>query len=506
MLPRRSVLLAAAGAATLLPQGRLVGSARAQAAPSSISLAVDVILTLDPAHSRATGGNLSVLSQVYSALTTLDENGQLVGDLATAWEQTGPLEFTFKLRDDAAFENGKALDANVVAWNFTRMMDPAIKATANTDFNLIQKVTAVDPTTLVITTKSPWIDLPRRLSWMFMLEPEWTAANNPKVEVNASGAYRVESYEPGSSIVLRRNDRFHGPKPAIEKVTYRTIGNSATRIAGLRSGELDGTIRIDPIDMAQLQRLDDYNTGARAAQRYHVLKFHFGRKPLADIRVRQAINYGINKEAITKAVFRGMVGPGTTQVLNPETPGFNQDYKPWPYDKAKARQLLVEAGYGDGLELSMSAPSEGSIVGTTQAVQVIASQLAEIGITIKIFMFPDAAWLALRGKPDTGHDLSYAGYVSQSNTAVELFGQYSSKGPLSFGPFPPAFDQALAAAQAAATPDEQLVKIREASAAMLDDVLITFLYFQPQTYAIKKTFSWQTRSDDWVKAADIKLA
>jgi len=501
-ITRRSTLAltaAAAGAAALRP-------AFGADPDKPAVLAIDTVTALDPAHARATGGDLSVLSQVLSSLTTLDANGKLIGDLATSWDVNSATQFTFHLNPKAKFQNGKPLDAAVVQWNFQRMMDPAIKATANTDLNLIARVDVVDPQTVVFHTKDPWLELPRRMSWMFLLEPEWTKAHNPKVEVNASGAYRMVSFNPGGDIVLEVNPDFYGKPPAIRKVIYRGIDNAAARISGIRGGEIDGTLRIDPIDLAQLQSLSDYTVGAKEGQRYHVMKFHFGHQPLADIRVRQAINYAINKEAITKAIFRGYVGPGTTQVLNPQTPGFNTSYKPWPYDPEKAKALLAQAGYGSGLTLTLKTSAEGSSLAVSPITQIMAAQLAQVGVKLQVTLLPYSAFLALRTQPELAPDFTYAGYVSQSNSATELFGQYSSKGPYAWGPMPPAFDKAISVEREATDADTQITDIKAASQAMLDDVLEVFLFIQPQTYAINKRLNWKARTDDWIKASEMEWA
>ncbi|QEW20882.1 ABC-transporter substrate-binding protein [Marinibacterium anthonyi] len=498
-ITRRTTLkMAAASLAAAAAPGALLAQSG-----TPLVLAVDAITTLDPAFTRATGGNLSICSQVMSSLTTITATGELVGDLATSWEVDSPTQFTFHLNPDAKFENGKPLDASVIAWNFARMMDPDLKATADTDFDLIDRVEAPDPHTAVFYTKSPWLELPRRMSWFFFLEPEWAASHNPKVEVMSSGAYKVVSFDPGGDVVLQANPGFHGAAPSIPNVTYRSIGNAAARISGLRGGEIHASLRIDPIDLAQLQGLPDYDVGAKEGQRYHVMKFHFGHEPLQDIRVRQAINYAINKDAITKAVFRGYVGPGTTQVLNPQTPGFDDTMTPWPYDPEKARALLAEAGYGDGLKLTLKTSAEGSSLSVSPITQIVAAQLKEVGIDLEVVLLPYSAYLALRTQPEEAPDLTYAGYVSQSNSAIELFGQYSQQGPYAWGEYPPAFGEGIEAARSATDEDTQIQTIKDTSGVMLDTVMEVFLWIQPQTYAIHKKLNWMARTDDWIKAADM---
>lgn len=501
---RRAFGMGGLFAAMLVTTG--LGGAPASAQGRMVTVAVDPLMTLDPAFARGSGSDLSVISQIYSSLTTINEDGDLVGDLATKWEAVSPSEFRFTIREGAKFKNGKALDAGVVAWNIERMKNPETKATANTDFELIESATAPNPTTLVIKTTKPWVELPRRLSWMFLLEPEWTKTHNPKTEANPSGAYDLVSYNPAAAVVLKRNPDYYGKKPEMENVTYKVIPNTATRIAGLRSGELDGSFRIDAVDLAQLESLPDYRVGAQAGRMTHVLRFHMAHKAVSDVRVRQAINYAINKDGITRSIYRGLVKPATTQVLSPFNDGFNKDFQAVPYDKAKAQQLLKDAGYGNGLDLTIGVTAEAGYIQAVQATQAIAAQLKEVGINLTIKTVPGNSWVTFLRDKENAPDLVYLGYVSQSNSSNELLTHFTTQGPYSWGPVPKAFDDAVAAAKSASTAEEQVAAIRKASQVMLDEMQVVYLWPQPQTFAIKKDISWKVRSDDWVKAYDIKPA
>ncbi len=477
----------------------------AQAQETPIVIVTTPVSSLDPAQARGTNHALTVLSQVYSSLTTIQPDGTLAGDLAESWQVNSPTEFTFKLRSGATFENGEPLDANTVVWNFKRMNDPAVKAAANTGFDNIVSLTAADATTVVIRTKTPWLDLPRRLSWWFFIEPKWAEKSNPKVEVNASGAYRLVSYEVGGDIVLKRNPDFYGSAPAFENVVYRGIGSMATRIAGIRAGEITASLHIDPLDLPQLENLPDYRIGARAGQRYQVLKFNYKNSALADVRVRKAINYAIDKGAITKVVFRGHVEAGTTQVFSPETEGYDSSLAAWPYDPQKARALLAEAGYADGLKLGLTTTAEGQFVSVAPIVQILADQLSKVGITVTINLIPNSAWNAIRNlTPEEAPDITYVGFTSQANTAAELLRQYTSKSPLSFGPQPTRFDDAVAKVENATDTQSMIAAAHEASRIAVEDALVGFLWLQPQTYAVSKRVNWSPRSDDWIRATEMK--
>lgn len=485
-----------------LAGGSLLG-ARAALAQDSLTLAIDPLITLDPAFARGTGQDLSILSQIYSALTTYTPEGELVGDLATGWTDKGATEFTFTLREGVRFANGEPLDAAAVVWNINRMKAPETQATANTDFNLIASAEALDATTLVIRTSQPWVDLPRRMSWFFLLAPEWAASHNPKIAVNESGPYRLESYDFASHVSLVRNPDYYGASPAHAAVTYRVIANTPARIAGLRSGEIDASLKIDPIDLAQLAALPDYTVGAVAGRRVHVLRFNLDHPAVADLRVRQAINFAINRELITKSLYRGLIEPATPQVLNPADAGYDPDLPVWPYDPERAKALLAEAGHGAGLTLTIGATGEAGYIQGMPAVQAIAGMLAEVGITLQIQTVPGASWVSFLRDKANAPDMAYLGYVSGSNAPAELLGQFVTTAPYTWGTMPEAYDAAVAAAKTAADPESQRAALRQAVHTAADQALLVYLWAQPQTFAKRKGLEWTIRADDWVKASDI---
>lgn len=483
-----------------------VASIQAASAQTGLTIAIDPLITMDPAFARGTGQDLSILSQLYSSLTTFNPQGEVVGDLALEWSTTDAKEYTFKLREGVKFANGEALDAAAVVWNIERMKNPETKATANTDFNLIESATAVDPTTLVIRTTAPWVDLPKRLSWFFLIAPQWASENNPKVDVNPSGPYSLIDYDLSSHVTLKANPDYYGDAPGFEDVTYRVVPNTATRISGLKSGEIDVSLRIDAVDIPQLQGLPNYDVGAIGGRRVHVLRFNTNRDAVSKLQVREAINFAINKELITKAIYRGMTAPAKSQVLNPADSGFNPDLEAWPYDPEKAKALLAEAGYADGLELTIGVTGEAGFIQAIQATEAIASQLAEVGIKLNIKTIPGNTFVSFLRDEENAPDLVYLGYVSSSNAQAELMGQFASPAPYTWGPVPAGYDEAVVAAKTAPNEEEQAKNVRLAAQIAADDAMLVYLWPQPQTYAVSDKVEWTIRADDWVKATDMTPA
>jgi len=480
------------------------GGAPALAAEDTVTVASLPLLTFDPAFAR-TVQDLSIMSQVYSSLTTASfVDGNLTGNLAREWSDVDGKEFTFKLVPGAKFANGEPLDAHAVVWNFKRLMDPATQATVITDFNLITSVEAPDAETVIIKTSTPWLELPRRLSAISFIAPEWAKTHNPKVEVNPSGPYTVVDYDFASHVTLKRNENYFGEKPAFENAIYRVIGNNQTRVTSLRSGELNFANGISPLDVEQLSSLEDLKVGAIPGRRVHVLRFNMLRDNVKDVRVRQALNYAINKELITKTIYRGQTSPASTQALIPGQVGFDETMTPWPYDPDKARQLLAEAGYENGLTLSLGVSEE--YLQAPQAAQAIAAQLAEVGVTVELNIVPTAIWTSFITNAENGTDLVYLGFSSTTGTSTEVMNQFTSKGRYTWGPANASYDAKVDAVKAATTIEQQAELIREANRILADDAQLVYLWPQPFTYAISKNIEWTPRPDDRPRASDMRPA
>ena len=497
---KRSFLSAAV--AGLLAIGLASGPTRAVAADDTVTLSSLPLLSFDSALTR-TVQDLSVMSQIYSALTTVDfVDGTVKGDLAREWSDVDGREFTFKLMPGAKFENGEALDANAVVWNFKRLMDPATKATVTADFNLITSVEAPDAETVVIKTSAPWLELPRRMSAIYFLAPEWTKAHNPKTEVNPSGPYVLVDYDFSSHVTLKRNENYYGPKPAFENAIYRVIGNNQTRVTSLRSGELNYANGISPLDVEQLASQEDLNVGAIPGRRVHVLRFNMLHDKVKDVRVRQALNYGINKEIITATIYRGQTKPATVQALIPGQVGYDETMQPWPYDPEKARQLLAEAGYKDGLTLTLGVSEE--YLQAPQAAEAITAQLAEVGVTIQLQLVPTAVWTSFITDAEKGTDLVYLGFSSTTGTSTELMNQFTDKGRYTWGPANEEYSKMVADIKVATSLEQQAELIRKANRVLADDAQLVYLWPQPFTYATSKSIEWTPRPDDRPKASDMR--
>lgn len=501
--------LRAAGASLLL-MGAATVSAFAQA-PADYGKTHEVVValpyalqTLDPAVGGNLRGDLSIIASIYSPLTRLDADGKLIGVLAKSWEQASDTTWVFDLRDDVAFSNGVPFDASVVKWNIERILSAEKPSWIVASMKAVEKVEVLSPTRVSFTLKAPDIEFPRRLAGIFYLEPEWAKTHNPAIEALGTGPYKLVSYNPEGTVSLEANERFFGAPAPFAKAQFRVVVDAAAKINGLKSGEIDAAAVIAPQDLAQLETSGNLVVGVRPSTRVQIVRFNTNIKPLNDARVRRALNYAIDKEAITKALFKGLVEPARSQIITSFHEGYNADLSAWPYDPQKARDLLAEAGYPDGFDVEMVF-GKGTYVGGEQAAQIIASQLAAVGVQAELNILPASAH-SERAASENAAGLTWFGYADTASIAAETLTYLGSTHFQTIGPVPAAFDEAVAAAKAALTKEEELAAVKRATEVAADEALAVFLWDLPQTYAYSNKVVWDIRRDDWTLPYEIRPA
>lgn len=507
----RRPLVAAATAAVLLlgacatPSGS-AGKAAADPENKPLVIVLNAALaSIDPvkANSQRTEGN--VLTSVYSTLTRVNPDGTLVGDLATSWKQTDPNTWDFTIRTGATFTNGDPLGAEQVAAGIARYFDKTLGAKGTSSIPTFKDVKAVGQDHVVITTKSPNFEVPWHLEQFYLVDPVFAADHDLSSQAVGSGPYKLASYDPQGTIKLERNDAYYGDKPAFRQVSFRVIPEEASRIAAIKAGEVDIAATLDPQSLSQL-RSDAWEVGSIPGLRTHFGLFDARSAPFNDQRVRQAVNYAIDRSAITQSIFGGLVQPGV--FINEGTPGHDPGLAPYPYNPEKAKALLAEAGYANGLTIEfLNAP--GSYAGDDLTVQAIAEQLSRVGITVTIKNLPYTTYLEhvlqQNGQQPSALNFRSYGGSSAATLASSRFRLYETGAP--GGTFSdPVYDALLTKARSAQTPDEQNALYQQANRRLYDQAAVLYLFNEPQTYAYKKSLDWVPRAEQWLRPYDVKPA
>lgn len=473
-----------------------------------VIIAVPSVTSLDPGLASNSKANLTVVGNVYAALTRFDTDGDLVGDLATEWKQTADDEWTFTLREGVTFEDGEPLNAHTVVENFARIKDDAELVAGAKVVSAVKDVQATSDTELVFHTNGTFLAFDGIVAGWHFLPPEWLKTHDPNREVNASGPYKLVSFDPDQSIKLAVNEGYHGDRPPVADVEYRVYTEQAAIISGLLAGEIDVAVQLSPSDLEQLESTGNFEVGGRPGNRIHILQVNASKKPWDDPRVREAASLAIDRQKITETILKGYVEPSRKQPFGVGYVGYQEDIEPWPYDPERARQLLEEAGaVGAKAELSVG---EYHFPGGPQASEVIVEQLNAAGFDVKLRRLPTATWSDLNKSEETAPALIYIGEASPSNSSAEATLKYQSKEAYpatnAKGPVSPEIDAAIQDAWTASTVEEQAEAIKRFTAENIRTVRIIDLWPQPQTYVASKRLRFTPRADDLNRAYDLVWA
>ena len=359
--------------------------------------------TMDP-HGLALLYHSRVSTQVYEALVNRDAQFKLEPSLATAWQMTGPMTWRFKLRSGVVFHDGTPFSADDAVFSIQRAQGP----TSQRSFTLkgINAVKAIDPLTLEFSLDAPDAVLPEKLLQVAMVSRAWCVLHgveraqdfNAKQEThavrhaNGTGPFKLLSYQPDVVVQLGRHDRWWGRSDArngnLGGANFLTIRSDATRLAALSSAEVD--LVLDPPfqDVERLKRDARLRVVSATDLGTQYLGFDQardelagsnlpGRNPFKDRRVRQAVAHAVNVDLIVQKVLRGQATP-TGSLVSPLVDGQLPELdRRLPFDPARARALLTEAGFGNGFAVTLDCVNISWREGVCQAA---AAMLTQVGI------------------------------------------------------------------------------------------------------------------------------
>ncbi len=332
------------------------------------------------------------LTPIFDALTRIDATGQATPSLALKWDTPDSLTWRFHIKPDLRFSNGAALDAAAIAANFNLMQEPASrKYPAALLVANVKSATALVGNILEIKTTTPEPFLDRLVAALrFVDVQQWKSMGSEEYsrEPVSSGSYVVNSWKP-TEIRLTANPYAPRP-PKVAAITLVSQPDPAGRLQSLLSDSVQIALGMGPDDVDAIK-----DSGAQVAIEAEpgVVVLNFipkTSKPLQDVRVRQALNYAIDKEAIVRDIVGGHAKVAS-QTAPPFAFGYNPDLRPYEYDPARAQQLLKEAGYPSGF--SFVAESVFGVSGfASLAYQRVSSDLAKIGVKMELRAIPAAKY------------------------------------------------------------------------------------------------------------------
>ncbi|WP_167759462.1 ABC transporter substrate-binding protein [Mycobacterium sp. PS03-16] len=391
-MTRRSVVLAAVVALVLGLAGCSTGE-RVDLGDAAAGNLIAAIAgepdQLDP-HKTSAYFSFEVLENVFDTLVEPDAKLEMRPALAERWE-TSPdqLVWTFHLRRGVTFHDGTPFTADDVVYSYRRIIDEQL---TNVDkFSPVTDVVAVDPATVRITVKQPTPNLLTNLGGfkgMSIVSRANVESGRIGTHPVGTGPFSFAGARSGDSIVLTANPSYWGGPPQVSGVTFRFISEPTTALSALQAGEIDWTDSIPPQRVAQLRDDESLRLAVTPSNDYWYLALNEARRPWNDVRVRQAIAYAIERDAIVTATSYGTAA--RNQLAIPEGNPWYTPYDRYSYDVEKAKSLLAEANAAPQ-RLDMLVTSE--YPETVTAAQIIADNLAPLGITVDIRTVDFATWL-----------------------------------------------------------------------------------------------------------------
>jgi len=368
----------------------LVGYQAPARAAASIVVAQDDAPRMMNPQGDDTDSGLQYMANFFDGLLQRKgPDGTLAPALAVRWERLDALSWKFWLRKGVKFHNGNPFTAQDVKFTFERLSNPEVSEFVNTGKS-IDKIDIIDDYTVVIKTKEPIPWFANNMHQIFIMDKEDTESRDPgdvMIRPMGTGAYKFVEWVKGSYVKMEANEDYWEGAPPIKKVDIRPITEASTRFAALASGQVDMMTGV-PVELYdKLVGNPQLAVVSRPARRSIFLALtNKPGTPTADIRVRKAMYMAINENEIIEKIMRGHASPAA-QIPDPPTIGYRDDLKRLPYDLETAKNLMKEAGYGNGFEITFSGPNDRYIQDANIA-EAVAKYWAKIGIKATLDLKP----------------------------------------------------------------------------------------------------------------------
>ncbi|MBV9322463.1 MAG: hypothetical protein JO352_01600 [Chloroflexi bacterium] len=341
------------------------------------------ITTTDPFQIQAIRG---MHTSIYDQLLVRDASFKIAPWLATSWDNPDDNTWVFHLRQGVNFHNGEPFNAASVLWSFQRFVAPDEKNIYASMLSPVAKVDALDDYTVRVMTKDPFPALLENLAYgVFMGPAQAMQAQGDDFFKNpiGTGPFKFVSWSPGEKMVVEAAGSHFGGDPRIKTIVWQPVTEDATRVVELRTGQADLITSVSPGQISQLDGQPGISVVKFPSQSFMVLIMNASKPPFDDQRVRQAMNYAVDKQAIITS----LLGGNGTVLPAPAGPA-HEGYDPnlgvmYNYDPDKAKQLLSDAGYANGFSITLDTP-DGRYLQDKAVAQAVGGMLGKVGVQVKV--------------------------------------------------------------------------------------------------------------------------
>ena len=348
--------------------------------------------TLDPANHRSRISE-GIIRNMYDGILARDDQMLVWPELAESFAQLDEVTYEARLRQGVRFHDGSEMTAEDVKFTFDRLtVEGAMGGETSPRQSLLgplAETTVVDRYTIRFTLDNAWPVFPRMLPFQEVVSKafvEQVGTEGLATEVNGTGPFKLVEWRQGDSIIMERFDDYYGGAEGIapvgparvDRVIFRIIPESASRVAALLAGEVDLINELPVHAMARVENNPDTKVLRTLGTRSFFILLNTTRAPFDDVRVRKAANHAVDRGLIIDRILDGLAEP-INGILSPQSFGFNPDLPAYAHDPETARQLLTEAGYPDGIDVVLDAETE-----FKDLAEAIAASMASSGIRAKV--------------------------------------------------------------------------------------------------------------------------
>lgn len=494
--------------------GAAVAMSGAPAAEIRVGFTLDA-LTLDPANHRKRETE-TIIRNMYDGVLTRDAKMQVVPELAESFRQVDANTYEFRLRKGVRFHSGDMMTADDIKFTFDRLIkDGAMGGQTSPRKSLLgplKEVVIVDPFTVRFVLAEPWPILPAMLPFQEVVSRKFVEANGSDAlatKVNGTGPFKLAEWRKGDAVIMERFDQYYGGaatippvgKACVERVIFKVIPENASRVAALLAGDVDIINELPAHNVKQVESNPNTKVMSVRGTRSFFIAMNTQARPLSDPRLRQALAHSIDKKLVIERILGGHA-TAINGILSPDAFAFDAKLPEYRYDPERAKKLLAEAGYKDGLDLTLE--TEGAFKETAEAVAAVARKGGfRIRVVVSEGSQLQSKWRK-RDEPKPG-EMFFTSWGNGSLDPYDIFDPTHMTGGRGNSSFysNPALDKLLTDAATELDAGKRAGMYRQAQQIIVKDLPYVYLWVPADLYGVSKRLTgWQPSADSRINLHD----
>jgi peptide/nickel transport system substrate-binding protein len=464
--------------------------------------------TLDP-HMHFERVGILVNINMFDSLLHKNARLEYEPSLATSWKALSDTQWEFKLRKGVKFHNGETMTPDDVKYSFERVLDQKKKSPQYGNVRAIKEIRIVDPDTIHIITDKPFPLLLERLVFFPIVPKKHVEAVGDQAFGTTSpvgtGPWKFVEWKRDQLIRLEAFDQHWRGKPPFKHLIIRAIPEIATQVAEMKTGGVDLIRNVSADLIPELKSHPQTYVSSAPILRVHYVEFDMRVPPFDKKLVRQAANQAVDKQTIIQKLMGGL-GQIVATTVQPKAFGFDPDVRPYPYDPKKAKELLAQAGYPNGVDITLHS----AFVEFRPVFEAITQMLTEVGIRTNAKMWdPGPAWnkvLQGEGKATNGYYGSWGNYSVFDADAV-LHPLYHTEPGSWIGKWytrVEGLDRLIDEARSTVDQAKRKRTYSQIQQMIREEAPAIFLWTQYDTLAISRKVEYAARGDEWLWLFDAK--